>query len=90
MTSFFCYFYPHLGKNSPQLALNACASIAGPGHGSMVAPVWLVVATGVVIDVVMAVVPVLVVVVVHAQFGVRLVARVGTELVIRVIGVLAI
>jgi hypothetical protein len=80
MTSFFCYSYLHLGKNSPWFALAARASIAITGHGSIHAPVLLLVATGVAIVVVVAFTPALFVAVVCAWFIMHLVARIGMAL----------
>ena len=78
MTSFFSSSYCHLGKNLLGFALAASASIAIARHGGMRTPTQLIVATRVAIIVVVTFLPALVVV--CAQFLMRLVARVGTAL----------
>jgi hypothetical protein len=70
-------------------ACAACASLALAGHGSIVAPARLIVATSVAIILVVAVVPALVVVVRACLGGCFLVARVGTALFVQVLSVFA-
>ncbi len=70
-------------------ALATYASISISGHRSTGTLAQLVIATGVVIFVVMAAVPVLVYIVVCTQLGVRLVEWISMALIIQVIGVLA-
>ncbi len=71
-------------------ACAACASLTLAGHGSIVALAWLVVATGVAIILVVAVMPMLDVVFQACLWWCILVAWIGTALFVQVLSIFAV